>query len=178
MSDLGGGMTVVAVAWLALGLGPDGGRGALAGIAVAAYVLPGALGALVLGRWRRRLPARRLQVTDAAIRAVPLGAVPLARVAGVLTPTGYVGLLGASSLFHAWGKAGKRASFAPLLPRRPAVTANSPLSTNLWIATTRPSAAPRPHRGRGAPAPPRQPCYRPAMFFVLTVQLSRTRSAR
>ena len=48
-------MTVVAVAWLALALGPEGGQGALAGIAVAAYVLPGALGALVLGRWMRRL---------------------------------------------------------------------------------------------------------------------------
>ncbi|MFJ6440194.1 MFS transporter [Streptomyces sp. NPDC091649] len=135
LSDLGDGMSVVAVAWLAFALGPEGGRGALAGIAVASYVLPGALGALVLGRWMRRLPARRLLVTDAALRAVLLGAVPLAHVAGLLTPPVYVGLLGASSLLHAWGKAGKHALFAPLLPADQRLAANSVLSTSLWSAT-------------------------------------------
>ncbi|MEU0100523.1 MFS transporter [Streptomyces sp. NPDC006267] len=135
LSDLGDGMSVVAVAWLAFALGPEGGRGALAGIAVASYVLPGALGALVLGRWMRRLPARRLLVTDAALRAVLLGAVPVAHVAGLLTPPVYVGLLGASSLLHAWGKAGKHALFAPLLPAGQRLAANSVLSTSLWSAT-------------------------------------------
>ncbi|MDV6288100.1 MFS transporter [Streptomyces sp. UP1A-1] len=135
LSDLGDGMTVVAVAWFALALGPDGGQGALAGIAVAAYVLPGALGALVLGRWMRQLPARRLLVTDSTLRAVLLGAVPLAHVAGLLTPAVYVGLLGASSLLHAWGKAGKHALFAPLLPEDQRLAANSVISTSLWTAT-------------------------------------------
>ncbi|MEU8472145.1 MFS transporter [Streptomyces sp. NPDC029006] len=135
LSDLGDGMTVVAVAWLALALGPDGGQGALAGIAVAAYVLPGALGALVLGRWMRRLPARRLLVTDSTLRAVLLGAVPFAHMAGLLTPAVYVGLLGASSLLHAWGKAGKHALFAPLLLEDQRLAANSVISTSLWTAT-------------------------------------------
>ncbi|WP_216827058.1 MULTISPECIES: MFS transporter [Streptomyces] len=135
LSDLGDGMTVVAVAWLAFALGPDGGQGALAGIAVAAYVLPGALGALVLGRWMRRLPARRLLVADSALRAVLLGAIPLAHLAGLLTPAVYVGLLGASSLLHAWGKAGKHALFAPLLSDDQRLAANSVLGTSLWGAT-------------------------------------------
>ncbi|MFJ8469696.1 MFS transporter [Streptomyces swartbergensis] len=135
LSDLGDGMTVVAVAWLALALGPEGGQGALAGVAVAAYVLPGALGALVLGRWMRRLPAQRLLVADSALRAVLLGAVPVAHVAGGLTPAVYVGLLGASSLLHAWGKAGKHALFAPLLSDDQRLAANSVLSTSLWSAT-------------------------------------------
>ncbi|RAJ61600.1 putative MFS family arabinose efflux permease [Streptomyces sp. PsTaAH-130] len=135
LSDLGDGMSVVAVAWLALALGSGGGRGALAGIAVASYVLPGALGALLLSRWTRRLPARRLLVTDAATRAVLLGAVPFAHLAGVLTPAVYVGLLGASSLFHAWGKAGKHALFAPVLSEGRRRAANSVLSTSLWSAT-------------------------------------------
>ncbi|MFE7767281.1 MFS transporter [Streptomyces sp. NPDC057438] len=135
LSDLGDGMTVVAVAWLAFALGPDGGQGALAGVAVAAYVLPGALGALVLGRWMRLLPAQRLLVTDSALRAVLLGAVPVAHVAEVLTPAVYVGLLGASSLLHAWGKAGKHALFAPLLCDDQRLAANSVLSTSLWSAT-------------------------------------------
>ncbi|MFJ4844620.1 MULTISPECIES: MFS transporter [unclassified Streptomyces] len=136
LSDLGDGMSVVAVAWLALGLAPDGGRGSLVGTAVAAYVLPGALGALVLGRWVRRLPAQRLLVTDAALRALLLGAVPLAHAAGVLTPAVYVGLLAASSLLHAWGSAGKYALFVPLLPAGRRAVANSVLSTSLWSATT------------------------------------------
>ncbi|MYS22894.1 Predicted arabinose efflux permease, MFS family [Streptomyces sp. DvalAA-14] len=135
LSDLGDGMSVVAVAWLALVLAPGGGQGSLVGIAVAAYVLPGALGALVLGRWIRRLPARRLLVADATLRALLLGAVPLAHLAGVLTPAVYVGLLGASSLLHAWGRAGKYALFVPLLSDDQRVAANSVLSTSMWSAT-------------------------------------------
>lgn len=83
----------------------------------------------------RRLPARRLLVTDSALRALLLGAVPLAYMAGLLTPAVYVGLLGASSLLHAWGKAGKHALFAPLLPDDQRLAANSVLSTSLWSAT-------------------------------------------
>ena len=135
LSDLGDGMTVVAVAWLALSLAPEGGQGALAGIAVAAYVLPGALGALALGRWMRQLTARRLLIIDSALRALLLGTIPLAHVAGALTPAVYVGLLGASSLLHAWGKAGKHALFAPLLGDDQRLAANSVLSTSLWTAT-------------------------------------------
>lgn len=135
LSDLGDGMTVVAVAWLALALAPKGGQGILTGIAVAAYVFPGALGAFALGHWMRRLPARRLLITDSALRAVLLGAIPVAYVAGALTPATYVGLLGASSLLHAWGKAGKYALFAPLFSGDQRLAANSVLSTSLWSAT-------------------------------------------
>ncbi|HEX6025978.1 MAG TPA: hypothetical protein VFZ00_28565, partial [Solirubrobacter sp.] len=113
LSDLGDGMTVVAVAWLALALAPQGGQGALIGIAVAAYILPGVVGALALGPWMRRQPAQRLLVTDSALRAALLGAVPIAHAAGMLDPLLDVGLLSGSSLLHAWGKAGKHALFAP-----------------------------------------------------------------
>lgn len=135
LSDLGDGMSTVAVAWLALSLAPDGGQGALVGISVAAYTLPGALGALLLGRWLRQLPAQRLLVADSVLRAVLLGAIPIAYLAGVLGPTGYVLLLGVSSLFHAWGKAGKYALFAPLLDDGLRLAANSVLSTSLSSAT-------------------------------------------
>ncbi|MEU9078025.1 MFS transporter [Kitasatospora sp. NPDC048538] len=135
LSDLGDGMSTVAVAWLALSLAPPGGQGTLVGVSVAAYTLPGALGALVLGRWLRRLPAQRLLVADAVLRALLLGAIPIAHLAGVLGPTGYVVLLGASSLFHAWGKAGKYALFTPLLDDGLRLAANSVLSTSLSSAT-------------------------------------------
>ncbi|MFE7189438.1 MFS transporter [Kitasatospora sp. NPDC057541] len=135
LSDLGDGMSAVAVAWLALSLAPDGREGALVGISVAAYTLPGAFGALVLGRRLRRWSARRLLVVDAVLRAVLLGAIPIAYLVGVLGPTGYVLLLGASSLFHAWGRAGKYALFAPLLDDGQRLAANSLLSASLSSAT-------------------------------------------
>jgi predicted MFS family arabinose efflux permease len=135
LSDLGDGMTVVAVAWMALALAPEGGQGALIGIAVAAYILPGALGALVLRRWMQRLPPPRLLIIDSGLRALLLGAIPVAYVADVLTPAGYVGLLGASSLLHAWGTAGRYAVFAPLLRDDQRLAANSVLSTSQWSAT-------------------------------------------
>jgi hypothetical protein len=50
-SALGDGMSAVAIAWLALRLAPAGRRGLWVGAAVAAYSLPGAAGAVALGRW-------------------------------------------------------------------------------------------------------------------------------
>ncbi|MCC9306199.1 MFS transporter [Kitasatospora sp. RB6PN24] len=135
LSDLGDGMSTVAVAWLALSLAPHGGQGTLVAVSVAAYTLPGALGALVLGRWLRRLSAQRLLVADAVLRALLLGAIPVARLTGTLGPAGYVVLLGASSLLHAWGKAGKYALFAPLLDDGVRLAANTVLSTSLSVAT-------------------------------------------
>lgn len=76
VSDLGDGMSVVAVAWLAVRLAPPADRGPLIGAAVAAYVLPGVVGALVLGRWLRALPAQRLIRANAWTRAFFLGCVP------------------------------------------------------------------------------------------------------
>lgn len=135
LSDLGDGMTVVSVTWLALAIGGPGTRGVLAGVAVAAYVLPGALGSMVLGRWMWRHPARGLLVSDSTLRAGLLGAIPVAYAVGALSPATYVGLLGASSLLHAWGRAGKYAIFAPVFVADQRVAANSMLSLSLWTST-------------------------------------------
>ena len=135
LSDLGDGMSVVAVPWMALALAPEGGGGALIGVSVAAYILPGAAGALVLDRWLRRLRAQRLLIVDSGLRAGLLGAIPAAYVLGALTPAVYVACLAASSLLHAWGKAGKYALFAPLLRDDQRLAANSLLATSLWSAT-------------------------------------------
>jgi MFS family permease len=135
LSDIGDGMTAVAVPWLALAIGPEDGRGALAGIALAAYLLPGALGAVALGRWMRRLSAQRILVSDSALRAVLLGVIPVAHATGALTPATYVGLLGSSSLLHAWGKAGKYALFAPVFSEDQRLAANGALSLSLWTST-------------------------------------------
>ncbi|WP_051969198.1 MFS transporter [Kitasatospora azatica] len=135
VSDLGDGMSVVAVAWLAVQLSSPGARGPLIGAAVAAYVLPGALGALLLGRRLRSLPAQRLIRANAWMRAAFLGCIPLAWALGLLHPALYLTLLAGSSLLHAWGGSAKYAMAAQILPAEQRLAANALLSTSGWVST-------------------------------------------
>jgi len=130
VSALGDGMSLVAVAWLAVQIAPPGQTGVWTGLAVAAYALPAPLGAAVLARPMRRLRASRLVAADASLRAVALGAVAVLAVAGLLHPIAYVALLATSSLLHAWGNAGAYTLIAELLPDdEDRVAGNSLLST-------------------------------------------------
>ena len=94
VSYLGDGMSFVAVPWLAIELAPQATAGLWVGGAVAAYTLPGVVGALVFGRRLRRVSAKRLLFADNVVRGVFLGATPLVWLAGLLTPPLYVVLLG------------------------------------------------------------------------------------
>ncbi|MFD4904774.1 MFS transporter [Kitasatospora purpeofusca] len=134
VSDLGDGMSAVAVPWLALQLAPPGRAGLFVGAAVAAYVLPGALGALLLGRWLRGLPARRLIRADAWTRALLLGAIPVGWAFGVLGPWLLLALLAGSSLLHGWGASARYALVAEVLPAERRLAANALLSTSGWVA--------------------------------------------
>jgi MFS family permease len=129
VSYLGDGMSFVAVAWLAIELAPQATAGLWVGGAVAAYTLPGVVGALVLGRRLRRVPARRLLLADNVLRGVFLGAIPLAWLTGLLSLPLYVVLLAISSLLHAWGSAGKYTLLAELLPDEQRLAANSLVSS-------------------------------------------------
>jgi MFS family permease len=129
VSYLGDGMSFVAVAWLAIELAPAQTAGLWVGGAVAAYTLPGVVGALVLGRRLRRVPARWLLLADNVVRAVFLGAVPIAWLAGLLSPPLYVVLLAVSSLLHAWGSAGRYTVLAELLPEEQRLSGNSLVSS-------------------------------------------------
>jgi MFS family permease len=135
VSYLGDGMSFVAVAWLAIELAPQATAGLWVGGAVAAYTLPGAVGALVFGRRLRRVPARRLLLTDSIVRGAFLGAVPLALLTGLLTPPLYVVLLAVSSLLHAWGNAGRYTLLAELLPDEQRLAANTLVSSLEFAAT-------------------------------------------
>ncbi|WBB59026.1 MFS transporter [Streptomyces sp. WMMC500] len=130
-SDFGGGMSMVAVAWLAIVIAPDGSEGLLVGAALAAYALPGAAGVLLLGRWLRKLPARRLLMANCALRGTLLGCVPLAWGVGVLDPVTYVVLLGCSSVLTAWGNAGKFTLVGELLPEQHRLAANALLGASM-----------------------------------------------
>jgi MFS family permease len=129
VSYLGDGMSFVAVAWLAIELAPHATAGLWVGGAVAAYTLPGVLGALIFGRRLRRVSARRLLLADNLVRAVFLGAIPLASLAGLLSLPLYVAMLGVSSLLHAWGNAGRYTLLAELLPEDQRLTANTLVSS-------------------------------------------------
>ena len=135
VSYLGDGMSFVAVAWLAIELAPQATAGIWVGSAVAAYTLPGVVGALAFGRRLRRVPARRLLLADNIVRGVFLGAVPLAWLAGLLTLPLYVALLAVSSLLHAWGSAGMYTLLAELLPDEQRLAANTLVSSLNFAAT-------------------------------------------
>lgn len=129
VSYLGDGMSFVAVAWLAIELAPRATAGLWVGGAVAAYTLPGVAGALLFGRRLRRVPAKRLLLADNVVRGVFLGVVPLAWLAGLLTPPLYIVLLAVSSLLHAWGSAGQYTLLAEMLPGEQRLAANTMVSS-------------------------------------------------
>jgi len=128
LSALGDGMSAVAVAWLALRLAPRGSQGLWVGAAVAAYSIPGALGAAFLGRWLRDRAGVRLARADATLRAAALATIPILSAAHLLYPAGYVTLLGVSSLLHAWGAAGQYTLIAEVLPARHRLAGNALLA--------------------------------------------------
>jgi MFS transporter, DHA3 family, macrolide efflux protein len=124
-SALGDGMSAVAIAWLALKLAPEPSRGLLVGAAVAAYSLPGAVGAVALRRWLGGRGGARLASVNAMLRAAALGLIGGLALAGRLDPAGYVALLAVSSLLSAWGVAGKYTLIADLLPPDQRVAGNT-----------------------------------------------------
>jgi MFS family permease len=129
LSAIGDGMSLVAVAWLAMRIAPADQAGVWTALAVAAYALPATLGAGVLARLVRRLPGTALVTVDATLRAVALGTIAALAIAGALGPVTYVVLLAGSSLLHAWGNAGAYTLIAELLPDEDRVTGNALLST-------------------------------------------------
>jgi MFS family permease len=135
ISALGDGMSMVAVAWLAVQIAPPDQAAQWTGLAVAAYSLPAVVGAAVLGRLVRRFTGAGLVAVDASLRAVALGTIAVLAVADRLNPAGYVMLLAGSSLLHAWGSAGTFTLIAELLPDRDRIAGNALISTFVQGAT-------------------------------------------
>ncbi|HTZ24709.1 MAG TPA: MFS transporter [Streptosporangiaceae bacterium] len=128
VSAIGDGMSAVGVAWLAIRIATPADRGLVVGVAVAAYTLPGAAGAVLLARPLRRLASRHLVAADAALRAATLSMIPLLYALGVLRAGPYVALLAVSSLLHAWGISGQYTLVAEHLPPQNRTTGNALLS--------------------------------------------------
>jgi hypothetical protein len=128
VSAVGDGMSAVGVALLAIRIAPPADRDLVVGVAVAAYTLPGAAGAVLLARPLRALAGRQLVAADAALRAVTLSMIPLLYAFGALRAGSYVALLAASSLLHAWGISGQYTLVAEHLPRQARTAGNALLS--------------------------------------------------
>lgn len=128
-SSLGDGMSMVAVAWLAVQLAPGPQAAVWTGLAVAAYALPATLGAALFSRFVRRFSGARLVALDATLRAAALGTIAVLAVTGALSATAYVLLLAGSSLLHAWGSAGTYTLVAELLPEDDRIAGNALVST-------------------------------------------------
>jgi DHA3 family macrolide efflux protein-like MFS transporter len=106
ISALGDGAGYVAVAWLATELAPSTQRPLAVGVALAAYLLPGALFALMAGTRIQGLDPRRLIALDALFRLCALAVIAGLSIGGRLALPIYVCLLAVSSLFHTFGSGG------------------------------------------------------------------------
>jgi MFS family permease len=135
VSALGDGMSAVTIAWLAVRAAPAGKIGLFVGLAVAAYTLPGAVGALALGRHLRRRPACTLVLANCLLRAGGVGLVVVLAAAGALSPAAYVALLAGSSLLTSWGSAGQYTMLAEVGGEDGRLAANSLASAQTWLAT-------------------------------------------
>src|SRR5688500_11354853 len=77
VSALGDGLSIVTIAWLAVLIAPAGDTGVFVGVAVAAYTLPGVIGAVLLRRFVATHPARAMVLGHAALRAVCIGLIAI-----------------------------------------------------------------------------------------------------
>ena len=134
-SSLGDGMSTVTIAWLAVRVAPPGEVGLFVGLAMAAYTLPGVIGAVAFARLLRGRPARTMLVGHCALRAVCLGGIALLFAADMLAPPAYLVLLAASSLMYAWGNAGQYTMLAELGGPDGRMAVNSLASAQVSFAT-------------------------------------------
>ena len=134
VSAVGDGMAAVGISWLAIVLARGHDTGLLVGAAVAAYTLPGVVAGLGLGRALTRWDPRLLILAEAVLRAASLGLIAAGAVTGILTPAGYVVLVGISSLLGLLGTTGAVTSVAELLPEQQRVAGNSLITVASFAA--------------------------------------------
>jgi hypothetical protein len=134
VSSLGDGMSTVTIAWLAVRVAPAGRLELFVGLAIAAYTLPGVIGAIAFGRLLRHRPARVLVLVHCLLRTGFLGVVALLWAVGSLAPYAYVALLAGSSLMSAWGNGGQYAMLSELGGPDGRLAANSLATAQVSLA--------------------------------------------
>jgi MFS family permease len=127
-------MSTVTVAWLAVLIAPPDALGVFVGLAVAAYTLPGVIGALALSPVLQHRPSRTLVIAHCVLRAGLLAAIALLRASHALSPEIYLALLAGSSLLSAWGNAGVYTMLAELAGSAGQLAANALASAQTSFA--------------------------------------------
>ena len=135
VSSIGDGMSTVTIAWLAVRTAPAGKLGLFVGLALAAYTLPGAAGAIGLAPYLRHRPPRTLVLINSLLRAGFVGTIVVLAASGGLSPVAYVVLLAGSSLLASWGSAGQYTLLAEVGGEDGRLAANSLATTQIWLAT-------------------------------------------
>lgn len=128
-------MSTVTIAWLAVQIAPVGALGLYVGLAVAAYTLPGAVGAFAFGRFLRHRPARALVLAHCLLRTGFLGSIVLLSATGGLSPAAYIAFLAGSSLLFSWGNAGQYTMLAEIGGPEGRLAANALASAQVSLAT-------------------------------------------
>jgi MFS family permease len=129
VSDLGDGMAIVAVPWLALHVAGSTSPALAVGLALAATYAPAVPVGLLLGWIGRDVPARTAVALDCALHGGLLTVVALLAWAGRLELATYVVLLACSALFRTLGLGGRRTLVAALVDPDRRFPANSLVST-------------------------------------------------
>lgn len=135
VSALGGGMSSLAISWLAIELAPPEHRALWVGAAITANTLPAALGALTLGRLLDGRRGAQLAGWDAGLRFMTLLLVPVLHAVGHLGIETFVMILAASSLLGAWGKAGRYTMLSEMLDKEQRLAGNALVNLMLEIST-------------------------------------------
>lgn len=135
VSNLGEGMSIVAVPWLALHVAGSTSPALAVGLALAATYAPGVPIGLLLGWIGRDVPARTAVTLDCVLRGGALTAIALLAWAGRLDLPTYVVLLACSALFRTLGLGGRRTLVAALVEPDRRFPANSLVSTLQQFAT-------------------------------------------
>lgn len=125
VSSFGDGLSTLAITWLALELAAPDMRAVTVSWALAAYIVPAAVGSLVFARFVNKSSGRRLAITDGLWRACFLLAVPVAHALDVLNLPVLLALIAMSSLLSAWGKAGRYVLLDELVPETHTQMGNS-----------------------------------------------------
>ena len=135
LSSLGDGMSTVTIAWLGVRTAPSGTLGLYVGLAIAAYTLPGAVGAVAFARLLRHRPARALVLAHCLLRMGFLGSIVVLSATRLLEPATYIALLAGSSLLAAWGNAGEYTMLAEVGGAQGRLAANALASAQVSLAT-------------------------------------------
>lgn len=135
VSDLGDGMSMVAISWLALQLAPPTQQALWVSVALAANTLPGVIGTVLLTRWLKGRSGAQLAGWEATLRAICLGAVPIMYATNILTLPIFVATLTVSAILTAWGGAGRFLVFTESLPEEHHITANAVSTTATELST-------------------------------------------